>query len=66
MGFKQQSREEVETVGYITGSSAERILDYLDPEQHFEHVRVYESASEAYRNVFEEGVYEVAISVKRV
>lgn len=66
MGFREQSKEEVETVGYITGRSAENILMYLDPEQHFEYVRVYETASEAYRNVYEEGVYEVSISVKRV
>lgn len=66
MGFREQSREEIETVGYITSRTAERVLDYLDPQQHHEYVQVYETASEAYRNVFEEGVYEVSISIKRV
>lgn len=66
MGFREQSREEIETVGYITSRTAEQVLNYLDPQQHHKYVQVYETASEAYRNVFEEGVYEVSITIKRV
>ena len=66
MGFKTNSQDRVDAVAFVPASSAERALDYLEPDKLHEWVTLYETQREAEQCTYEESIYEVTISIRKV